>query len=103
MRAKERQQEENKLVLEQKRINEFRSSMRKQLKMLESVPAREVNLFMAENQVKAASKIQAAFRGMMARKKVHKQRNKVMQERAAIAIQREVCVLRPDLGKTMQI
>ena len=91
-RAKEKQQEQDKLVLEQKRISEFRSSMKKQLKMLESVPAREVNLYMADQQVQAASKIQAAFRGMVARKRVNEQRNEVMRDRAAITIQRQVTV-----------
>ena len=79
-------------MLEQKRISEFRSSMKKQLKMLESVPAREVNLYMADQQVQAASKIQAAFRGMVARKRVNKRRNEVMRDRAAITIQRQVTV-----------
>ena len=79
-------------MLEQKRINEFRSSMKKQLKMLESVPAREVNLYMADQQVQAASKIQAAFRGMVARKRVNERRNKVMRDRAAVTIQRQVTV-----------
>ena len=79
-------------MLEQKRINEFRSSMKKQLKMLESVPAREVNLYMADQQVQAASKIQAAFRGMVARKRVNKRRNEVMRDRAAVTIQRQVTV-----------
>lgn len=88
-RAKEKQQEQDKLVLEQKRISEFRSSMKKQLKMLESVPAREVNLYMADQQVQAASKIQAAFRGMVARKRVNERRNKVMRDRAAVTIQRQ--------------
>ena len=93
-RAKEKgkRQEERKLALEQKRINEFRSSMQKQLKMLESVPAREVNLFMEENQVKAASKIQAAFRGMVARKKYRERNEEVTRERAAVTIQRQVSV-----------
>ena len=81
-------------MLEQKRINEFRSSMKKQLKMLESVPAREVNLYMADQQVQAASKIQAAFRGMVARKRVNKRRNEVMRDRAAVTIQRQVTVTR---------
>lgn len=88
-RAKEKQQEQDKLVLEQKRISEFRSSMKKQLKMLESVPAREVNLYMADQQVQAASKIQAAFRGMVARKRVNERRNEVMRDRAAVTIQRQ--------------
>lgn len=66
--------------------------MQKQLKMLESVPAREVNLFMEENQVKAASKIQAAFRGMVARKKYRERNEEVTRERAAVAIQRQVSV-----------
>ena len=79
-------------MLEQKRISEFRSSMKKQLKMLESVPAREVNLYMADQQVQAASKIQAAFRGMVARKRVNERRNEVMRDRAAITIQRQVTV-----------
>ena len=69
MKVEEKQREENKLAIEQKRISEFRSSMRKQLKMLESVPAREVNLFMSENQEMAARKIQAAFRGVLGRRK----------------------------------
>ncbi|PFX32443.1 IQ calmodulin-binding motif-containing protein 1 [Stylophora pistillata] len=59
------------------------------LKMLESVPAREVNLFMEENQVKAASKIQAAFRGMLARKKYSERSEEVTRERAAVTIQRQ--------------
>ena len=79
-------------MLEQKRISEFRSSMKKQLKMLESVPAREVNLYMADQQVQAASKIQAAFRGMVARKRVNERRNEVMRDRAAVTIQRQVTV-----------
>lgn len=66
--------------------------MQKQLKMLESVPAREVNLFMEENQVKAASKIQAAFRGMVARKKYRERNEEVTRERAAVTIQRQVSV-----------
>lgn len=90
-RDKEKRHEERKLAEEQKRINEFRSSMQKQLKMLESVPAREVNLFMAENQVKAASKIQAAFRGMMGRRKYRERFDEVTRERAAVTIQRQVC------------
>lgn len=88
-REKGKRREERKLALEQKRINEFRSSMQKQLKMLESVPAREVNLFMEENQVKAASKIQAAFRGMVARKKYRERNEEVTRERAAVTIQRQ--------------
>ncbi|KAJ7369736.1 IQ calmodulin-binding motif-containing protein [Desmophyllum pertusum] len=88
-RDKEKRHEERKLATEQKRINEFRSSMRKQLKMLESVPAREVNLFMAENQVNAASKIQAVFRGMMGRRKYCERRDEVSRERAAVTIQRQ--------------
>lgn len=60
--------------------------------MLESVPAREVNLFMEENQVKAASKIQAAFRGMVARKKYRERNEEVTRERAAVTIQRQVSV-----------
>ena len=64
--------------------------MRKQLKMLEGVPAREVNLFLAENQEKAASLIQAAFRGMMGRRMFRERRHEVTRERAAIAIQRQV-------------
>jgi len=90
-RDKEKRHEERKLAIEQKRINEFRSSMQKQLKMLESVPAREVNLFMAENQVKAASKIQAVFRGMMGRRKYRERFDEVTRERAAVSIQRQVC------------
>ena len=66
--------------------------MQKQLKMLEGVPAREVNLFMAENQVKAANKIQAAFRGMMGRRKYRERRDEVTKERAAVIIQRQVCL-----------
>ena len=66
--------------------------MQKQLKMLESLPAREVNLFMEENQVKAASKIQAAFRGMVARKKYRERNEEVTRERAAVTIQRQVSV-----------
>lgn len=92
-REKEKRHEDRKLAVEQKRINEFRSSMRKQLKMLESVPAREVNLFMAENQVKAASKIQAAFRGMVARRKYRERSEEVTRERAAVTIQRQVCAV----------
>ena len=65
--------------------------MQKQLKMLESVPAREVNLFMAENQVKAASKIQAAFRGMMGRRRFWERQDEVTRDRAAVTIQRQVC------------
>ena len=91
-KEKGKRREERKLALEQKRINEFRSSMQKQLKMLESVPAREVNLFMEENQVKAASKIQAAFRGMVARKKYRERNEEVTRERAAVTIQRQVSV-----------
>ena len=91
-KEKGKRREERKLALEQKRINEFRSSMQKQLKMLESVPAREVNLFMEENQVKAASKIQAAFRGMVARKKYRERNEEVTLERAAVTIQRQVSV-----------
>ena len=92
VKEKGKRREERKLALEQKRINEFRSSMQKQLKMLESVPAREVNLFMEENQVKAASKIQAAFRGMVARKKDRERNEEVTRERAAVTIQRQVSV-----------
>lgn len=88
-RDKEKRHEERKLAMEQKRISEFRSSMQKQLKMLESVPAREVNLFMAENQVKAASKIQAVFRGMMGRRKYRERFDEVTRERAAVTIQRQ--------------
>ena len=64
--------------------------MRKQLKLLESVPAREVNLFMVEHQVKAAGKIQAAFRGMVGRRLFRQRREEVRRERAAIIIQRQV-------------
>ncbi|KAL9966128.1 hypothetical protein ACROYT_G024152 [Oculina patagonica] len=88
-RHKEKRHEEHKLAIEQKRINEFRSSMQKQLKLLEGVPAREVNLFMAENQVNAASKIQATFRGMMGRRKYRERHNEVTRERAAVTIQRQ--------------
>ena len=91
-KEKGKRRQERKLAQEQKRINEFRSSMQKQLKMLESVPAREVNLFMEENQVKAASKIQAAFRGMVARKKYSERSEEVTRERAAVTIQRQVSV-----------
>ena len=90
MKVEEKQREENTLAIEQKRISEFRSSMRKQLKMLESVPAREVNLFMSENQEMAARKIQAAFRGVLGRRKFLERHNEVTRERAAIAIQRQV-------------
>ena len=90
MREKEKEEEQNRLDIEQKRIKEFRSSMRKQLKMLEGVPAREVNLFMAENQEKAACAIQAAFRGMMGRRMFRERRHEVTRDRAAIAIQRQV-------------
>ena len=97
MKAEEKDRRDYKLAFEQKRINEFRSSMRKQLKMLETVPAREVNLFMAQNQEEAASKIQAAYRGMVARRAFHERRHEVTRERAAVAIQRQVvsvkCVL----------
>lgn len=88
-KEKGKRRQERKLAQEQKRINEFRSSMQKQLKMLESVPAREVNLFMEENQVKAASTIQAAFRGMVARKKYSERSEEVTRERAAVTIQRQ--------------
>lgn len=89
VKEKEKKREERKLATEQKRINEFRSSMRKQLKMLESVPAREVNLFMADNQEKAASKIQAAYRGMVARRTFRSRQHEVARERAAVTIQRQ--------------
>ena len=93
MNAEEKEREISKLAIEQKRINEFRSSMQKQLKMLESVPAREVNLFIAQNQEKAASKIQAAYRGMVGRRIFRERQHDVTRERAAIAIQRQVmCV-----------
>lgn len=88
-KEKRKRRQEHKLAQEQKRVNEFRSSMQKQLKMLESVPAREVNLFMEDNQVKAASKIQAAFRGMVARKKYRERSEEVTRERAAVTIQRQ--------------
>ena len=65
--------------------------MQKQLQMLESVPAREVNLYIAENQVKAASKIQAVFRGMTGRRKYRERFNEVTRERAAVTIQRQIC------------
>lgn len=90
MKAEEKERRDYKLAFEQKRINEFRSSMRKQLKMLETVPAREVNLFMAQNQEQAASKIQAAYRGMVARRIFRERRHDVTRERAAVAIQRQV-------------
>lgn len=89
MNAEEKEREISKLAIEQKRINEFRSSMQKQLKMLESVPAREVNLFIAQNQEKAASKIQAAYRGMVGRRIFRERQHDVTRERAAIAIQRQ--------------
>ena len=65
--------------------------MQKQLQMLESVPAREVNLYIAENQVKAASKIQAVFRGMMGRRKYRERLNEVTRESAAVTVQRQIC------------
>ena len=65
--------------------------MQKQLQMLESMPAREVNLFIAENQVKAASKIQAVFRGMMGRRKYRERLNEVTRESAAVTVQRQIC------------
>lgn len=89
IKAEEKERRDYKLAFEQKRINEFRSSMRKQLKMLETVPAREVNLFMAQNQEQAASKIQAAYRGMVARRTCRERRHEVTRERAAVAIQRQ--------------
>ena len=90
IKAEEKERRDYKLAFEQKRINEFRSSMRKQLKMLETVPAREVNLFMAQNQEQAASKIQAAYRGMVARRTCRERRREVTRERAAVTIQRQV-------------
>ena len=89
-KEKEKEDEERRLQEERKRIGEFRSSMRKQLKLLESVPAREVNRFMVENQDQAATKIQAGYRAMVARKRTEKLRNDVEHERAAVTIQRQV-------------
>lgn len=89
-KQEEKEEEERRLLEERKRIGEFRSSMRKQLKLLESVPAREVNKFMVENQEQAITRIQAGYRGMVARRRATKQRNEVKQQRAAVTIQRQV-------------
>lgn len=64
--------------------------MRKQLKMLESVPAREVNKFMLDNQIQAVSKIQAGFKGMMCRRQMKFVKEELRRTRAAKTIQRQV-------------
>ena len=96
-KAREKEDEERKDALERRMIHNLRSSMRKQMKMLESLPAREVNQFMVENQVNAATRIQAGYRGMLARREAHKLRIVTQQHRAATVIQRQVR-LRKDTG-----
>ncbi|KAK3750422.1 hypothetical protein QZH41_016982, partial [Actinostola sp. cb2023] len=88
-RKQRNEQQEQLLFAEQKKIHGFRSSMKKKLQMLETVPAREVNNFMLENQDQAASKIQAAFRGMKSRRQIGTRRENVQRTKAATIIQRQ--------------
>ncbi|EDO49031.1 predicted protein, partial [Nematostella vectensis] len=85
-----KEEENRKHLAEQKRIQEFRCSMKKQLKLLETVPAREVNKHMQENQIAAATTIQAAYRGMRCRRQAQHVRTHLLRVRAAIRIQRQI-------------
>lgn len=91
--------EEQSLIAEQKKLQGFRSSMKKKLKMLETVPAREVNKFMVENQEQAASRIQAAFRGMKTRQQLKTVKDDYRRTKAATTIQRQVNRLVIDIHK----
>lgn len=89
-KAQEKIEAEMKDAIERKKIHNFRSSMRKQLKMLEVLPAREVNKFMVETQLNAARRIQAGYRGMLARRRTANLRCETQKQRAAVVIQRQV-------------
>lgn len=68
----------------------FRQSLNKNLKTLEYLPANQVQEYFVAKQENAAVKIQAAFRGMRARKEVSVLKYEKMERNAAVVIQRQV-------------
>jgi hypothetical protein len=72
------------------RKRDFRQSLNKNLKTLEYLPANKVQEYFVEKQEVAAVKIQAAFRGMRARRDAGTLRYERIFQDAAVVIQRQV-------------
>ena len=70
------------------KIQTLRKQHEYQVAMLEQLPASSVSKYLAEQEVKAAVKIQSWWRGEKDRKKVKEKRTHQKQERSAIIIQR---------------
>jgi hypothetical protein len=72
------------------RKRDFRQSLNKNLKTIEYLPANKVQEYFVEKQEVAAVKIQAAFRGMRARRDAGTLRYERIFQDAAVVIQRQV-------------
>lgn len=89
-RTEARWRRERELHEDISRKRDFRQSLNKNLKTLEYLPANKVQEYLIEKQEVAAVKIQAAFRGMRARRQATALRYERMFQDAAVVLQRQV-------------
>ena len=89
-RTKTRWRREKDLHEDISRKRDFRQSLNKNLKTIEYLPANKVQEYFVEKQEVAAVKIQAAFRGMRARRDAGTLRYERIFQNAAVVIQRQV-------------
>ncbi|XP_078680207.1 IQ calmodulin-binding motif-containing protein 1-like [Branchiostoma floridae x Branchiostoma belcheri] len=88
--AAQKQQAELKHLLRVRRQRALREARRKELYLMESLPAPQVNKHISQQQKNAAIKIQKIWRGHNSRKKFQKEKDSRVQYRAASLIQRQV-------------